>query len=228
VYADYQSATTALKATGPARVGALSLDLAWPDFLGEPKLVSYLGDQEMIYARTQGRLRLAWNDRRGIELKEGQTIAEIQHQCGQLPMMWDWDAGLGSEWADPMAQPLPDLGIRIPSPKKCLNSTDISMFPNPSDGMVQVVLSAKLSSQVNSIWDGKGSVYWVVRDLSGKVQGRFPFDADWNAGEFEGNSGVSTGISRLDLDQISSGVYTVELIGHSGESLARPYRLVRR
>ena len=228
VYADYQSATTALKATGPARVGALSLDLAWPDFLGEPKLVSYLGDQEMIYARTQGRLRLAWNDRRGIELKEGQTIAEIQHQCGQLPLMWDWDAGLGSEWADPMAQPLPDLGIRIPSPKKCLNSTDISMFPNPSDGMVQVVLSAKLSSQVNSIWDGKGSVYWVVRDLSGKVQGRFPFDADWNAGEFEGNSGVSIGISRLDLDQISSGVYTVELIGHSGESLARPYRLVRR
>ncbi|MFM7911322.1 MAG: hypothetical protein ACKO9W_03995, partial [Bacteroidota bacterium] len=64
--------------------------------------------------------------------------------------------------------------------------------------------------------------------LSGKVQGRYPFDACWNVGETAGNLGTSPGISILDLSQLTSGVYTVELIGPSSEPLARPCRLVRR
>lgn len=227
-YSDYQSAVTVLRASGPARVGALSLDLSWPDYLGEPKLVSRLGDQEMVYALTEGRLRLAWNDRKGIELEEGQVVAEIHHPCGQLPLSWTWDAGIGSEWADPMAQPLPELGLRIPAPRKNLISTEFSLVPNPTDGRVQVLLSSSLSAQVSSVMNGKVSLHWIIRDLSGKVQGKYTFDACWNVGETAGNSGTSPGISILDLSQLTSGVYTVELIGPSNEPLARPCRLVRR
>ncbi|MFM7588206.1 MAG: GEVED domain-containing protein, partial [Bacteroidota bacterium] len=169
-YSDYQSAFTVLRASGPARVGALSLDLAWPDFLGEPKMVSRMGDQEMFYALTEGRLRLAWNDMKGIELEDGQVVAEIHHQCGQLPLSWTWDAGIGSEWADPMAQPLPELGLRIPAPRKNLISTDFSLVPNPTDGRVQVLLSSSLSAQVSSAFNGTVSLHWIIRDLSGKVQ----------------------------------------------------------
>ncbi|MFM7913591.1 MAG: hypothetical protein ACKO9W_15535 [Bacteroidota bacterium] len=191
-------------------------------------MVSRLGDQEMVYALTEGRLRLAWNDMKGIELEDGQVVAEIHHQCGQLPLSWTWDAGIGSEWADPMAQPLPELGLRIPAPRKNLISTEFSLVPNPTDGRVQVLLSSSLSAQVSSALIGTVSLHWIIRALSGKVQGRYPFDACWNVGETAGNSGTSPGISILDLSQLTSGVYTVELIGPSGEPIARPSRLVRR
>ncbi|MFM8787035.1 MAG: hypothetical protein ACKOFE_05225, partial [Bacteroidota bacterium] len=117
---------------------------------------------------------------------------------------------------------------RIPAPRKNLISTEFSLVPNPTDGRVQVLLSSVLSAQVSSALNGKVSLHWIVRDLSGKVQGRYPFDAWWNVGESVGNSGTSPGISILDLSQLTSGVYTVELIGPSNDPLARPCRLVCR
>ncbi len=227
-YFEDQNAVTVLRASGPARVGALSLDLAWPDFLGQPTVVSHLGDQEVVYARTGGRLRLAWNDVKGAEIHDGQVVLEIHHSCGQLPTSWSWDVGAGSEWANPLAQILPELGLRIPVPHKTFNSSEIYFYPNPTEGKVQVALPANLVSQVSSILKVCNSLHWVVRDLSGKVQGTYPFDAAWNIGDSPRKSVASQTTTVLDLGQIKAGIYMVELNGPTGESFTKPCRLVRR
>ncbi|MBM3935530.1 MAG: hypothetical protein FJ343_00060 [Sphingomonadales bacterium] len=227
-YLDGQTAVTVLRATGQARVGALSLDLEWPDFLGEPLVVSHLGDQELVYARIGGRLRLAWNDVKGVNLSDGKPVLEIHHTCGLLPASWSWDAAAGSEWADPLAQPLPDLGLRIPVPRRNLNASEALFYPNPTDGKVQVVFGANLKTKLATMINQFEAMQWVFRDLSGRVHSSHPFVAGWSIGDIPSDSMGQQQTSLLDLGHLKAGVYTVELCGPSGESLAKPYRLVRR
>jgi len=227
-YFDGQSQVTVLRSSGQAMVGALTLDIAWPDYLGEPAVISHLGDQEMVYARIGGRLRLAWNDVKGVDLIHNQPVAEIHHRCGILPESWSWDVAAGSEWADPLAQPLTDLGLRIPAPRRVTNAFDAVFYPNPTDGKVQVLLSANLKASLGAITNQSGSLFWLVRDLSGRVHGIFPFETGQNSGNMQSSPWESQVSSVLDLEPLRSGVYTIELSGSSGGVLAKPYRLVRR
>lgn len=227
-YLNGGSAVTVLRSAGQARVGALSLDLAWPDYLGDPLVISQLGDQEMVYARSGGRLRLAWNDVKGVDLSYNQPVVEIHHRCGILPESWSWDVAVGSEWADPLARPMSELGLRIPAPLKAENPFQVYFYPNPTDGQVQVVLDAELKASLGALSNQLGSLCWLVRDLAGRVRGVFPFEYDQSSVNTSKNAIDSQRTFPVNLEALSSGVYTIELSGPSGASLVKPYRLVRR
>jgi PKD repeat protein len=227
-YVDGIIGVTMLRSSGQARVGALSLDIAWPDFLGDPVVFSQLGDQEMVYARTGGRLRLAWNDVKGVDLSNNQPVVEIHHRCGILPESWSWNVAAGSEWADPLALPLQELGLRIPAPRKVANADEALFYPNPTDGQVQVVFGANLQALLNTVANQTGSLQWLVRDLSGRVYGMFPFVSGRSDHHMQSSSPGFQASSVLDLSPLRSGLYTLELYGSSGISLMKPHRLIRR
>ncbi|MFZ9680667.1 MAG: M43 family zinc metalloprotease [Bacteroidia bacterium] len=192
-------------------VGALSLDINWPEFLGEPRVQFLLGAQEPVVAWRNGRLRLAWNDPLGVHITEGMPIMKILHRCQRLLTSWTWETGPGSEWADPWGQPIPKAGLRLPSPWRFdgnNNARSMKIWPNPARDFFGIELDPELLEAYQT-QSQRDEWTWVLRDPTGRVVVR----QRWDSGEINGLT------YALKPGPLAGGLYTVELHG-KGRNLA--------
>jgi PKD repeat protein len=202
---------TDVYSTYTGSVGALSLDLNWPEFLGEPRVHFLLGNQEPVVAWTNGRLRLAWNDPQGLHVVEGMPVMKIHHRPQGLWTSWNWETGPGSEWADSWGQPLPQAGLRLPAPWRARQATEawsMKIWPNPARDFFRVDLDPEMLKAYKT--QGHPDTWtWVLRDPTGRVVVR----QSWDSGELHGWSYI------LNPGPLSGGLYTVELLSQ-GRNLA--------
>ncbi|NBY29931.1 MAG: hypothetical protein EBQ67_03720 [Sphingobacteriia bacterium] len=138
---------TTIRSNYSGKVGALSLDLSWPAFLGEPRVRFLLGNQEPVVSWLDGRLRLAWNDVQGWDLEDHDPVFEIEHTPVGNLAPWSWELGPGTEWADPLGQPLVRAGLRLPASLRGVSQgpfNSCELWPNPAQGPFRIVTSAEI------------------------------------------------------------------------------------
>ena len=208
---------TTFRSNYSGKVGALSLDLSWPASLGEPRVRFLLGTQEPVVSWIDGRLRLAWNDVQGWDLEDHDPVFEIEHTPVGNPAPWSWELGPGTEWADPLGHPLVRAGLRLPASLREVSqgpSKSCEVWPNPAQGPFRIVTSAEILGS----WQAAAAVqslHWVLRDLTGKVVLRLP----WDSSQRRPNG------YELDPGSLRGGLYTVELQGCAGEYAPKGLRI---
>ena len=208
---------TTFRSNYSGKVGALSLDLSWPASLGEPRVRFLLGTQEPVVSWIDGRLRLAWNDVQGWDLEDHDPVFEIEHTPVGNPAPWSWELGPGTEWADPLGHPLVRAGLRLPASLREVSqgpSKSCEVWPNPAQGPFRIVTSAEILGS----WQAAAAVqslHWVLRDLTGKVVLRLP----WDSSQRRPNG------YELDPGSLRGGLYTVELQGYAGEYAPKGLRI---
>ena len=208
---------TAIRSNYSGKVGALSLDLSWPAFLGEPRVRFLLGEQKPVVSWMDGRLRLAWNDVQGWDLEDHDPVFEIEHTPVGHPAPWSWELGPGTEWADPLGQPLVRAGLRLPASLREVSqgpSKSCEVWPNPAHGPFRIVAS----DEVLLSWQAAAaeqSLHWVLRDLTGRVVLCLP----WDSSQRRPNG------YELDPGSLRGGLYTVELQGYAGAGSPQGLRI---
>ena len=208
---------TTARSNYSGKVGALSLDLSWPASLGEPRVRFLLGSQEPVVSWLDGRLRLAWNDVQGWDLEDHDPVFEIEHTpIGNLAP-WSWELGPGTEWADPLGQPLVRAGLRLPASLRGVSqgpSNSCELWPNPAQGPFRIVTSAEILDSWQAA-AAEQSLHWVLRDLTGRVVLRLP----WDSSQRRPNG------YELDPGSLQGGLYTVELQGYAGADAPKGLRI---
>jgi len=218
-YSPQSPSVTVLRVSEDATVGALSLDIHWPEELGVPKVVSRLGVQEPVFAWTNHRLRIAWCDVEGLQLRSNQAVLEIHHRTGDLPAVWDWDAAPGSEWASSEGLPLNNLGLRLPRPRAWREAAGLKpeVFPNPTDGKLMVRWNSRdIAGQVLPV---NGTIIWELRDASGRLVGE-------QSGVLD--SATEIQVSELDLGRLNAGIFGLTCRSSDGQAITPSVRVVVR
>ena len=160
---------------------------------------------------------MAWNDVQGWDLEDHDPVFEIEHTpIGNLAP-WSWELGPGTEWADPLGHPLVRAGLRLPASLREVSqgpSKSCEVWPNPAHGPFRIVAS----DEVLLSWQAAAaeqSLHWVLRDLTGKVVLRLP----WDSSQRRPNG------YELDPGSLRGGLYTVELQGYAGADAPKGLRI---
>ena len=182
-------------------MGAMSLDLPWPNGLELVSIRANMGENALLHHLADGRLRMGWAAPEGHKVRAGDVLFEMELRADEGVEV-DFSAltlGSMSEIADPMAQTITDASLVMPRlASKARLMGELQVWPNPARDFLnfQLALESGIHSYSLEMIDALGRV--VKSDYQAVT-----------AGELR---------TKLSLDGIPSGTYLVRLglIGVSG------------
>jgi hypothetical protein len=176
-------------------MGALSLALDIPAGVRVEEVISNLDGGRFDYNIHNGQLRLTWFDVAGVRLGEDQSLFRMRVASDRSVAVSDWTVSEGSEIADPLAQVMDMVGLRIPSLRSINSELIAQVYPNPTQGMSAVRLNLPATGEVTvRLVDVLGKVVMAQNvtvsqlnaelpvDLSVLAAGRYELRIELNAG----------------------------------------------
>ncbi|MFM8685342.1 MAG: choice-of-anchor J domain-containing protein, partial [Bacteroidota bacterium] len=176
-------------------MGALSLALDIPSCVRVEQVVSNLEGGRFDYNVHNGQLRLTWFDVAGVKLVAGQSLFRMRIASDRSVAVSDWTVAEGSEIADPLAQVMEMVGLRMPSLRGLQADLVASVYPNPTQGMSSVRLNLPAAGELKlRLVDVLGKVVMsqtvtsqalnteLPVDMSSLAAGRYELQIELNAG----------------------------------------------
>jgi len=176
-------------------MGALSLALDIPSGVRIEQVVSNLEGGRFDYNLHNGQLRLTWFDVAGVKLVAGQSLFRMRIASDRSVAVSDWTVAEGSEIADPLAQVMEMVGLRMPSLRGLQADLVASVYPNPTQGMSSVRLNLPAAGELKlRLVDVLGKVVMsqtvtsqalnteLPVDMSSLAAGRYELQIELNAG----------------------------------------------
>jgi hypothetical protein len=176
-------------------MGALSLALDIPAGVCVEQVVSNLEGGRFDYNIHKGQLRLTWFDVAGVKLAAGQSLFRMRIASDRSVAVNDWTIAEGSEIADPMAQVMEMVGLRMPSLRGLQADLVAFVYPNPTQGMSSVRLNLPAAGELKlRLVDVLGKVVMsqtvnsqtlnteLPVDMSSLASGRYELQIELNAG----------------------------------------------
>ena len=189
-----QTQRVAVLAGKTMEMGAMSLDLPWPNGLELVSIRANLGENALLHHLVDGRLRMGWAAPEGHKVRTGDVLCEMELRAEEGVEV-DFSAltlGSMSEIADPMAQTITDASLVMPRlASKSRLMGELQVWPNPARDVlnIQLALESGIHSYSLEMIDALGRV--VKSDYQAVT-----------AGELR---------TKLLLDGIPSGTYLVRL-----------------
>ena len=189
-----QTQRVAVLAGKTMEMGAMSLDLPWPNGLELVSIRANMGENALLHHLVDGRLRMGWAAPEGHKVRTGDVIFEMELRAEEGVEV-DFSAltlGSMSEIADPMAQTITDASLVMPRlASKSRLMGQLQVWPNPARDVlnIQLALESGIHSYSLEMIDALGRV--VKSDYQAVT-----------AGELR---------TKLSLDGIPSGTYLVRL-----------------
>jgi len=189
-----QTQRVAVLAGKTMEMGAMSLDLPWPNGLELVSIRANLGENALLHHLVDGRLRMGWAAPEGHKVRTGDVLFEMELRAEEGVEV-DFSAltlGSMSEIADPMAQTITDASLVMPRlASKSRLMGELQVWPNPARDVlnIQLALESGIHSYSLEMIDALGRV--VKSDYQAVT-----------AGELR---------TKLLLDGIPSGTYLVRL-----------------
>jgi len=189
-----QTQRVAVLAGKTMEMGAMSLDLPWPNGLELVSIRANLGENALLHHLVDGRLRMGWAAPEGHKVRTGDVLFEMELRAEEGVEV-DFSAltlGSMSEIADPMAQTITDASLVMPRlASKSRLMGELQVWPNPARDVlnIQLALESGIHSYSLEMIDALGRV--VKSDYQAVT-----------AGELR---------TKLSLDGIPSGTYLVRL-----------------
>ncbi|NBY29724.1 MAG: T9SS C-terminal target domain-containing protein [Sphingobacteriia bacterium] len=176
-------------------MGALSLALDIPSGVRIEQVVSNLEGGRFDYNVHNGQLRLTWFDVAGVKLVAGQSLFRMRIASDRSVAVSDWTVAEGSEIADPLAQVMEMVGLRMPSLRGLQADLVATVYPNPTQGMSSVRLNLPAAGELKlRLVDVLGKVVMsqtvtsqalnteLPVDMSSLAAGRYELQIELNAG----------------------------------------------
>ena len=189
-----QTQRVAVLAGKTMEMGAMSLDLPWPNGLELVSIRANMGENALLHHLVDGRLRMGWAAPEGHKVRTGDVLFEMELRAEEGVEV-DFSAltlGSMSEIADPMAQTITDASLVMPRlASKSRLMGELQVWPNPARDVlnIQLALESGIHSYSLEMIDALGRV--VKSDYQAVT-----------AGELR---------TKLLLDGIPSGTYLVRL-----------------
>ena len=189
-----QTQRVAVLAGKTMEMGAMSLDLPWPNGLELVSIRANMGENALLHHLVDGRLRMGWAAPEGHKVRTGDVLFEMELRAEEGVEV-DFSAltlGSMSEIADPMAQTITDASLVMPRlASKSRLMGQLQVWPNPARDVlnIQLALESGIHSYSLEMIDALGRV--VKSDYQAVT-----------AGELR---------TKLLLDGIPSGTYLVRL-----------------
>ena len=189
-----QTQRVAVLAGKTMEMGAMSLDLPWPNGLELVSIRANMGENALLHHLVDGRLRMGWAAPEGHKVRTGDVLFEMELRAEEGVEI-DFSAltlGSMSEIADPMAQTITDASLVMPRlASKSRLMGELQVWPNPARDVlnIQLALESGIHSYSLEMIDALGRV--VKSDYQAVT-----------AGELR---------TKLLLDGIPSGTYLVRL-----------------
>jgi len=189
-----QTQRVAVLAGKTMEMGAMSLDMPWPNGLELVSIRANLGENALLHHLVDGRLRMGWAAPEGHKVRTGDVLFEMELRAEEGVEV-DFSAltlGSMSEIADPMAQTITDASLVMPRlASKSRLMGELQVWPNPARDVlnIQLALESGIHSYSLEMIDALGRV--VKSDYQAVT-----------AGELR---------TKLLLDGIPSGTYLVRL-----------------
>jgi len=189
-----QTQRVAVLAGKTMEMGAMSLDLPWPNGLELVSIRANMGENALLHHLVDGRLRMGWAAPEGHKVRTGDVLFEMELRAEEGVEV-DFSAltlGSMSEIADPMAQTITDASLVMPRlASKSRLMGELQVWPNPARDVlnIQLALESGIHSYSLEMIDALGRV--VKSDYQAVT-----------AGELR---------TKLSLDGIPSGTYLVRL-----------------
>jgi hypothetical protein len=189
-----QTQRVAVLAGKTMEMGAMTLDLPWPNGLELVSIRANMGENALLHHLVDGRLRMGWAAPEGHKVRTGDVLFEMELRAEEGVEV-DFSAltlGSMSEIADPMAQTITDASLVMPRlASKSRLMGELQVWPNPARDVlnIQLALESGIHSYSLEMIDALGRV--VKSDYQAVT-----------AGELR---------TKLSLDGIPSGTYLVRL-----------------
>ena len=189
-----QTQRVAVLAGKTMEMGAMTLDLPWPNGLELVSIRANMGENALLHHLVDGRLRMGWAAPEGHKVRTGDVLFEMELRAEEGVEV-DFSAltlGSMSEIADPMAQTITDASLVMPRlASKSRLMGQLQVWPNPARDVlnIQLALESGIHSYSLEMIDALGRV--VKSDYQAVT-----------AGELR---------TKLSLDGIPSGTYLVRL-----------------
>ncbi len=189
-----QTQRVAVLAGKTMEMGAMSLDLPWPNGLELVSIRANMGENALLHHLVDGRLRMGWAAPEGHKVRTGDVLFEMELRAEEGVEV-DFSAltlGSMSEIADPMAQTITDASLVMPRlASKSRLMGELQVWPNPARDVlnIQLALESGIHSYSLEMIDALGRV--VKSDYQAVTAGELRI--------------------KLSLEGIPSGTYLVRL-----------------
>ena len=185
-----------LYASRQVQPGAVSLELALPEgvrLLGV-RASEALDAQQVVYHQQGNRVRIAWIDESGAELRTGEALAYLMVE-GDARGVWRWSSEV--ELANVLGEVQAGVELRMPKLTQGFEALAVSIYPNPGQGMRTLELSLGESMRVVvRVTDALGRVVYAREGLQ---------------------YGTGTHKLELNMEGWPAGSYQVQVLGETAE-----------
>jgi hypothetical protein len=185
-----------LYASRQVQPGAVSLELALPEgvrLLGV-RASEALDAQQVVYHQQGNRVRIAWIDESGAELRTGEALAYLMVE-GDARGVWRWSSEV--ELANVLGEVQAGVELRMPKLTQGFEALAVSIYPNPGQGMRTLEMSLGESMRVVvRVTDALGRVVYAREGL---------------------HYGTGTHKLELNMEGWPAGSYQVQVLGETAE-----------
>jgi hypothetical protein len=183
-----------LYASRQVQPGAVSLELALPEgvrLLGV-RASEALDAQQVVYHQQGNRVRIAWIDESGAELRTGEALAYLMVE-GDARGVWRWSSEV--ELANVLGEVQAGVELRMPKLTQGFEALAVSIYPNPGQGMRTLEMSLGESMRVVvRVTDALGRVVYAREGL---------------------HYGTGTHKLELNMEGRPAGSYQVQVLGET-------------
>ena len=185
-----------LYASRQVQPGAVSLELALPEgvrLLGV-RASEALDAQQVVYHQQGNRVRIAWIDESGAELRTGEALAYLMVEGDARGV---WRSSSEVELANVLGEVQAGVELRMPKLTQGFEALAVSIYPNPGQGMRTLEMSLGESMRVVvRVTDALGRVVYAREGL---------------------HYGTGTHKLELNMEGWPAGSYQVQVLGETAE-----------
>jgi hypothetical protein len=185
-----------LYASRQVQPGAVSLELALPEgvrLLGV-RASEALDAQQVVYHQQGNRVRIAWIDESGAELRTGEALAYLMVEGDARGV---WRSSSEVELANVLGEVQAGVELRMPKLTQGFEALAVSIYPNPGQGLRTLEMSLGESMRVVvRVTDALGRVVYVREGLQ---------------------YGTGTHKLELNMEGWPAGSYQVQVLGETAE-----------
>ena len=185
-----------LYASRQVQPGAVSLELALPEgvrLLGV-RASEALDAQQVVYHQQGNRVRIAWIDESGAELRTGEALAYLMVEGDARGV---WRSSSEVELANVLGEVQAGVELRMPKLTQGFEALAVSIYPNPGQGMRTLEMSLGESMRVVvRVTDALGRVVYAREGL---------------------HYGTGTHKLELNMEGWPAGSYQVQVLGETAD-----------